>query len=66
MNLHQLEAQWRQLKATIKPRLQIPARSASYDTHPPPDTPTDDEKKSWRLSLTDIKERLEDWDKHTQ
>jgi hypothetical protein len=75
MNLSQLEAQWEQLKVSIKTRRQVHIdsssdsssdssnNSSSQTKHGDPDILTDNQAFKYRLPLDYIKDSLDKWNR---
>lgn len=62
MPLHRLEAQWTRLKQNLNAWRQLESDNASETHYSNSDKPVADRQDRSRLSLDDIKARLDEWD----
>lgn len=63
MNLYQLEQQWKQFISSLKTRRQTSSHTAPESHYFDSVRSTDNPGESQRLSLNDIKDRLDEWDR---
>lgn len=63
MSLYQLEAQWKQFKSSLMARRQANSHNAAESQYFGSDKSAENPEERHRLSLNDIKDRLDEWDR---
>lgn len=63
VNLYQLETQWKQFISSLKPQRQTNSHTAPASHYVDTRKSADNPEERHRLSLNDIKDRLDEWDR---